>query len=162
MNRKSIKKSPLRQTISYLVLRTVQPPGPGSGAAGALPGTGPLHGHGAEVPLRPGLPGAPQHGHAAGLRGEPHAGAAPAGGLRPHAVPDGPGGQLPRHGGHGGHGPPPRRYDATQDDERQQAHEAPAAAEAPGTAGVDLRPHCGASLGAQRPVDTAPCVAVVF
>lgn len=112
-------------------------PEPGKRAAnGAVSRTGPVHGAGPEAPVRTGLSRTPLHAIAVRLWGEPHAGAGPAGGVWANAVSDGARWQLPRNGWHGQHGSPSCQHDETQDDDRQQTHEASAATEAAGTAGM--------------------------
>lgn len=112
-------------------------------ADGAFSRAGPVHGDGPEASLWAGLPRTPRHAYAVWLRREPHAGTGPAGGVRAHAVSDGPRWQLPWDGRNGRDGTPASQHDETQDDECQQAHEAPATAEAAGTAGI----HVGLFIG---------------
>lgn len=104
--------------------------------AGALPRPGPSHAAGPETSVWTGLSRPPFHAHAVRLWREPHAGSGPAGGLWAYALADGARWQLSWYGWNGGHGEPTCQHDETKNDEPQQAHEAAAAAEASGTAGM--------------------------
>jgi len=105
-------------------------------AAGAFSRAGPVHVARPEASVWTGLSRTSHHAYAVWLRREPHAGSGPAGGVRAHAITDGPRRQLPWYGWNGGHGASSSQHDETPDDERQQAHEAAAAAEAAGTTGT--------------------------